>query len=585
MTNFTQHISTNSPKRDLGADMAFTNGRIYTVDNAQPWAEAVAVKDGKFLAVGSNEDIAPLIGADTFVKDLDGAFAMPGLYDMHTHPDLALGPKYSDYLDVGLETPEPNQVRDAILAYAADHPATDANGGWIFGKHFVHYNFRKAGIAPGKEWLDSFIPDRPVAIMDRMWGSCMANSKALELAGVTVGTQDPNNGYIVRDPLTGEPDGILVDGAYAMIMAAMPPPPQHALVRAYSEGARFQSARGVVATKYVHVCENRLDALRAIDLSGALPVRVEAAISWQDDIFPVARRWELLAGERHYYRSKRLNANAVKFHFDGTAEPRTSYFLSPWPNEKDWRGSLNLTPEHIYDMVAEMDRKRIRVVAHCTGDGASDIFLDAVAECRRRNGPGMRHQCAHSTILHEGNLQRFKELDVIAEFSPVGWYPSNFTIGARSAYGDKLQKAYNVRGVLDHGGVAVMGTDWPVSSIDPWIGFEALVTRQNPWGEMEGQLGDPVSVAEAIRMLTINGAYSMGMEDQAGSITAGKAADMIVLDQNLLEISPKGQLHKTEVQMTMLDGAVVHDPDGWTKGSQQECRVTSDVPDFYPVVI
>ncbi len=582
MQKSANYRSTNSPAVVETAEMVFINGRIYTVDEDQPWAEAVAIKHGTFLAVGSNDEIEALIGHNTYVKDLNGAFVMPGLYDMHTHPDLALGPKYSDYLDVGLETPDPDQVRDAILRYAEEHPGD----GWIFGKHFVHYNFRKEGVETSKDWLDSFIPDRPVAIMDRMWGSCMANSKALELAGVNAETPDPNNGYIVREGLTGEPTGILVDGAYALIMAAMPPPPQSALIRAYSEGARFQSSRGVVATKYLHVCENRLDALRTIDVSGQLPLRVEAAISWQDDIFPVRRRWELLSGERHFYRSKRLNANAVKFHFDGTAEARTSYFLSPWSGNEDWRGSLNLTPEHIYDMVAEMDRKRIRVVAHCTGDGASDIFLDAVEECRRRNGPGgMRHQCAHSTILHEDNLARFKELDVIAEFSPVGWYPSDFTIGARSAYGEKLYKAYNVRGALDHGAVAVMGTDWPVSSIDPWIGFEALVTRQNPWGEMEGQLGEPVTIEEAIRMLTINGAYSMGMEETAGSVSTGKAADMIVLDQNLLEIEPKGNLHKTEVQLTMLDGTVVHDPNGWTKDSIHACQITSDVPDFYPKVI
>ncbi|UWR74811.1 amidohydrolase [Phaeobacter inhibens] len=574
--------STNTPEGLPAADMVLRNGRIYTVDQDQPWAEAVAIKHGRFMAVGSNAEIEPLIADYTHVHDLNGAFAMPGLYDMHTHPDLALGPKYSDYLDVGLETPSPDQVREATLRYATENPDRE----WIFGKHFVHYAFRKAGLKPGRDWLDSFIPDRPVAIMDRMWGSCMANSKALELAGVSKDTVDPNNGYIVRDPLTGEPDGILVDGAYALIMAAMPPPPMHALTRAYREGARFQSARGVVATKYVHVCERRLDALRAIDLEGELPVRVEAAISWQDDIFPVRRRWELLAGERHYYRSKRLNANAVKFHFDGTAEPRTSYLITPWPNEKTWQGSLNLTPEHIYDMVAEMDRKRIRVIAHCTGDGASDIFLDAVAECRRRNGSGgMRHQCAHSTLLDEGNLARFAELDVIAEFSPVGWFPSEFTIGARSSFGERLQEAYNVRGVLDAGGVAVMGTDWPVSSIDPWFGFETLVTRENPRGEMEGKLGQPITPEEAIRMLTLNGAYAMGCEDVSGSITAGKTADLIVLDRNLLEIKAKGNWHKSQVHLTMVDGEIVHDPKGWMQGTDFESRITSPVPDFAPVDI
>lgn len=581
MVDSSPYTSTNSPRREDGAECAFLNGRIYTVDDAQPWVEAVAIRAGKFLAVGSNTEINTHITPETVVKDLQGAFVMPGLYDMHTHPDLALGPRYSDYLDVGLETPDPEDVKQAILAYAD----RTQDGEWIFGKHFVHYNFRRQGIEPHRKWLDSFIPDRPVAIMDRMWGSCMANSLALELAGITSETPDPNNGYIVREPLSNEPTGILVDGAYAMIMAAMPPPPQHALERAYREGARFQSSRGVVATKYVHVCENRLDALRAVDVACQLPVRVEAAISWQDDIFPVKRRWELLAGERHYYRSNRINANAVKFHFDGTAEPRTSYFLSPWPNEASWRGSLNLTPEHIRDMVTDMDRKGIRVIAHCTGDGASDIFLDAVAECRKRNGPGMRHQCAHSTLLHEGNLARFAELDVIAEFSPVGWYPSDFTIGARSAYGDRLQEAYNVRGVLDAGGVAVMGTDWPVSSIDPWFGFETLVTRANPWGEMQGTLGRPVNLEEAIRMLTINGAYAMGCEDQSGSVTPGKTADLIVLDQNLFEIEPQGRMHKTNIRMTVIDGEIVHDPEGMMSETPLATRFDSPAPDFRPDVI
>ncbi|WP_299351048.1 amidohydrolase [uncultured Shimia sp.] len=573
------HYSTNAPDGLPGAELVLTNGRIYTVDPERPWVEAVAIRRGRFMAIGNHDEVAAHIESYTKVHDLNGAFAMPGLYDMHTHPDLALGPKYSDYLDVGLETPTAQEVKDAVLNYAAAHPGD----GWIFGKHFVHYNLRKVGIEPGREWLDSFIPDRPVAIMDRMWGSCMANSKALELAGVDKNTQDPNNGYIVRDNITGEPNGILVDGAYALIMAAMPPPPTEALMRAYEEGARFQSSRGVVATKYVHVCEQRLEALRRVDLAGRLPLRVEAAISWQDDIFPVRRRWELLAGERHYYRSARINANAVKFHFDGTSEPRTSFLLSPWPNEKDWRGALNLTPEHIADMVTDMDRKRIRVIAHCTGDGSSDIFLDAVAECRRRNGPGMRHQCAHTTLLDEANLARFAELDVIAEFSPVSWYPSNFTYGARSTLGDRMPEIFNVRGVMDAGGVTVMGTDWPVSSIDPWIGFETLATRQNPFGEMEGQLGQPITMEETIRMLTINGAWAMGIEGSSGSISVGKTADMIVLDQNILDGDPHGRVHKTEVEFTMIEGEVVHDPNGWMAGSDFESTLKTPVPNFRPV--
>ncbi|WP_186436373.1 amidohydrolase [Cobetia crustatorum] len=548
-------IAASSPTET--ADIVLINANIHTVDDNTPWAKAVAIRSGRFMAVGNEYDVTPFIGDHTKVIDLEGRFVMPGLYDMHTHPDLALAPGYADYLNIGLEDPTPEEVKQAILDYADSHPGD----GWIYGQYFVRYTFKQAGLVADRDWLDSFMPDRPVAILDRSWGCMMVNSRALALANITAETQDPRHGYIERDSITHEPSGILVDGAYAIIHATMPPTPQHALTRAYREGLHFQSGHGVVGTKYVHVCEHRLNALRSLDQDGKLSVRVEAAISWQDDIFPVKRRWELLAGERHYYRSNRLNANAVKFHFDGTHESRSSYLSTPWPGEKNWRGHLNLTPEHIVDMVVDMDRKGIRVIAHCTGDGASDIFLDAVAQARARNGnSGVRHQCAHSTTLLDTNLARFKALDVTAEFSPVGWFPSSFA-NARAVFGEeRMQRAYNFKGVLEAGGNAVMGTDWPVSSLNPWIGFEAMITRQNPFGEEEGQFfGQPISLEQAIRVMTINGAWCMGIEQHAGSISIGKSADLIVLDRDLFDIAIKGNLHATQVELTLLEGEVTWD--------------------------
>lgn len=411
----------------------------------------------------------------------------------------------------------------------------------------------------------------------------MVNSRALEVAGITADTPDPRNGYMERDSISGEPVGIMIDGAYALIHAAMPPTPADALQRAYEDGIHYQSARGVVGTKYVHVCEHRLDALKRIDDAGLLTLRTEAAISWQDDIFPVRRRWQLLAGERHYYRSARLSANAVKFHFDGTVEPRSSFLLTPWPGESDWRGKLNLTPEHIKAMMVDMDRRGIRVIAHCTGDAASDIFLDAVAVARRVNGsPGVRHQCAHSTILHENNLSRFRDLNVTAEFSPVAWFPSQYASGARTGYGqNRLERAYDIKGVLGCGGNAVIGTDWPVSHINPWIAMETLVTRENPWGDVEGQFwGEPITLPQAIEVMTLNGARAMEIEDIAGSISVGKSADMIVLDRNLFERSPKGHIHDTQVLTTLLEGEAVYDAVGLFKDSGQTATWQSPPPDL-----
>jgi predicted amidohydrolase YtcJ len=543
--------------RSAYADLVLVNGRIYTGDPGLPWCQALAVAGGRIVARGERADVEHLIDAQTKVTDLGGRFAMPGLYDMHTHPDLALAPRYAEDLDIGIVDPTPDQVRDAILAYAAKHPDRE----WIYGQYFVRYTFRQAGLVPGKDWLDTVMPDRPVALLDRMWGTMMVNSEALRRAGIAADTPDPANGYLERDPVSGEPTGLLIDGAYALIHAAMPPTPVPVLRAAYRDGVHYQSARGVVSTKYVHVCENRLNALQSLDQTGELTLRVEAAISWQDDIFPVRRRWELLAGERHYYRSARLNANAVKFHFDGTVEPRSSYLITPWDGNSTWSGKLNLTPEHLADMIWDMDRQGIRVIAHCTGDAASDTFLDAVEEARRRaGGLGVRHQCAHSTILHGGNLKRFRDLNVTAEFSPVSWYPSKFVSGARSGYGkERLSRAYNIKGVLEAGGVAVIGTDWPVSPLDPWIALETMVTRANPWGEGEGRFGEPISLSQAIDVMTKNGAWSMGIEHEAGSLEVGKSADIIVLDRNLFEVEPQGNIHSTKVDLTFMQGQLVHD--------------------------
>jgi len=578
-TKITNYLSSHTGQGPGKADLILTNARIYTVDPGRPWAEAVAIKDGRFIAVGGRAEMDALRDEHTREVDLQGRFAMPGLYDMHTHPDLSLAPGYADYLDVGLESPTPDDIAKAILDYAESHPGD----GWIYGSYFVHFTFRQAEIEPGCEWLDTVMPDRPVAILDRSWGSMMVNSKALALANITADTPDPGNGFIQRDSITGEATGILIDGAYAMIHAAMPPTPQHALKRAYREGVQYQSSRGVVATKYVHVCEHRLEALKSIDDAGEMTLRVEAAISWQDDIFPVKRRWELLSGERHYYRSARLNANAVKFHFDGVHETRSSYLSSPWPGEEKWRGGLNLTPEHITDMVVDLDRRGIRVISHCTGDGASDLFLDAVAEARRVNGGGVRHQCAHSTLLLEENLARFKELNVTAEFSPAVWYPSDFAYARTQAGEEKMKTLYNFKGVLDAGGVAVMGTDWPVSNINPWIGFETMVTRKNPWGDYsEPFYGEPISLEQAIKVMTINGAWSMGIEHKAGSIEVGKSADLIVLDRNLSELEPQGNLHNTRVDITVMEGEIVWDRLDQFEQAELEAVWKSDqVPTFY----
>lgn len=557
------------------ADLLLHSGRIWTGNPARPWASAVAIRAGRFVAVGDDAEFSARERVD-----LGGRFAMPGLYDMHTHPDLATMMAYNEDLEIAEDLP-PDALAARIGEYAARHPSRP----WIFGAYWVRYQFRRAGVAADRHWLDGVIADRPAAIMDRSWGAALVNTRALEAMGITPDTPDPGNGYIERDPFSGEATGILIDGAYALVQAAMPPTPIEVLERGYRDGLHFQASRGVVGTKYPHVCERRLEALRRLDRRGMLTARVEAAISWQDDIFPVRRRWELLAGERHHFRSERLNANAVKFHFDGTFEARSGYLADGWSGNETWRGHLNLTPAHLADMVVDMDRRGIRVIAHCVGDAASDIFLDAVAEARRRNGKlGVRHQCAHCTVLLRQNLARFAALDVVCEFSPVGWYMYPFAerrLGAFTA--EQQTRFFDFRGAVDAGAIVVMGTDCPVSSLDPWLGFEAMLTRESPIDGAEQRRipGGVLTLEEALHVLTGNGAKAMGVEDSAGSVAIGRSADMIVLDRDPFAHEPRGWLHASGVDLTLIEGQVVWDRQGAFDGGPLQAAWDRELPAIF----
>ena len=214
--------------------------------------------------------------------------------------------------------------------------------------------------------------------------------------------------------------------------------------------------------------------------------------------------------------------------------------------------------------------------------GLADMELYELAFARQLARRKLRDAIASAdAVLLDANLPRFAELNVTAEFSPVGWFPSSFA-NARAVFGeDRMQRAYNFKGVLEHGGVAVMGTDWPVSSINPWIGFEAMVTRENPFGDEEGCFyGNPISLEQAIRVMTLNGAWCMGIEDKAGSIEVGKSADLIVLDRNLFEVAPKGNIHDTQVQLTLLEGEVTWDRHGEFDGTEHAAIWQGELPNF-----
>lgn len=537
------------------SDTVYRNGKIYTVENDQPWAEAVAIVDGAFAYVGDNDGVAEWIGDETTVVDLNGRFVMPGIYDSHLHPDLALVPEKVGQFYFEQAVPTPEQVKQQVREFAEENPGD----GWIVGRGWQPVVFHQAGITAGRAWLDEFMPDRPVYLIDNSTVHNMFNTKAMELAGLSRETRDPRHGHFLRTE-DGDLLGIVEDGAQAPFFAAMPPVPQQAYEEAYKEAVDRLSAVGVVGAKFSQMNVPMIEAVHYLDESKQLTLRVETHLSWKDDYGYVDGRWDHIAGKRLMYRSELVNPNGVKFHFDGVTPSRSSLMLDPYRGEESWRGGdANLTQPEINDVVAYLDQLGIRVDAHCNGDGSAQQFLDAVEFARKKNGPnGPRHQMTHTVFVHPDDRPRFAELNVIPEFSPIYWYNSEFAEGAKTLLTDgQVEGAFPIAEILAAGGRGVVGTDWPVTPLEGiWIGFETLVTRENPWGEMEGAWGTPISLDQAIRMMTINGAWAMELEDLTGSIKAGKSADFIILDQNLFEIDAS-DIAKTRVLTTIFRGEPV----------------------------
>ena len=402
------------------------------------------------------------------------------------------------------------------------------------------------------------MPDRPVFLIDRSTVHNMFNTRAMELAGLSHETRDPRHGHFER---TGDGDllGIVEDGAQAPFFAAMPPVPQEVYEQAYATAVKRLSAIGVVGAKFSQMNVPMIEAVHYLDESGQLTLRVETHLSWKDDYGYVEGRWDHIAGKRLQYRSELVNPNGVKFHFDGVTPSRSARMLEPYRGEESWRGKTNLTQAELNDVLVYLDGLGIRVDAHCNGDGSARQFLDAVEVARKKNGPnGPRHQMTHTVYVHPDDRPRFKALNVIPEFSPIFWYNSKAIEGAKELLTDEqVTGVFPIAEILAAGGRGVIGTDWPVTPLEGlWVGFEALITRENPWGEIEGKFGTPISLEQAIEMMTINGAWAMELEDITGSIKVGKSADFIILDQNLFEIPPK-QIHETKVLTTVFRGEPV----------------------------
>jgi predicted amidohydrolase YtcJ len=545
------------------ADLILHNGAIYTVDPQRSWAKAVAVGGGKILAVGGEAEVLALRGAKTDIVDLGGAMVMPGINDVHNHHFLG---GQADLYETNFS---PLLSFDDILGLVRATAAKAAPGEWIFGGIWGSDLIGRLSSLDALAALDAASGGHPVMLRDDSQHNRWVNSRALALIGITAETPDPPDGEIVRDAATGKPLGLLYEKASALaeraVAAAAGQSPDRGVTTA-RRAVEILNSYGITGFQDAAAMLPILQALKALDAKGQLSAWCVASMPAHDTLFGEELFGDDLVALREDFRSPHVRPDFVKIFMDGVPPARTAAMIDPYIADKlhgcCFRGDVKLSVPELARWIAKYEKQGLGVKIHCAGDGAVRATLDAVDVVRSFNGPGRRHHIAHASFIDPADVPRFKELDVVADLSPIIWYPSPIVEAIRQAVPeDRAKRFWPNRDLLEAGALMAAGSDWPVMPTpDPWLGIEGMVTRRNPDGDFPGALWpeQALDLATVLEIYTINPARAMGMEAVTGSLEVGKSADFILLDRNLFEI-PAEELADTKVTRTYFEGKPVYE--------------------------
>jgi hypothetical protein len=534
------------------ADTVIINARVYTVDAGQPWAEAVAVREGRILFVGSTKEAQRYRSSETQVIDAGGRLILPGIEDSHVH--FVSGSASLARVDLA-GTKTAGEIQERIRKFAAEHP----EAGWIQGRGWMYAAF--PGGMPHKKLLDEVVPDRPAIMRCADGHTSWVNSRALAMAGIGRATKDPKNGKIVRDE-KGEPTGALLEEASSLVSKFVPEPTAEETVAALRQGLREAARWGVVR---VHGLGGEFEALGLLERlrrEGSLTTRFSVAMEI-DSPGPTEKDWKAYEEAGAKYRDEWISLGGIKLMLDGVIDSGTGAMLEPYESQRGNRGKLFWEPADFKKAVAAFNAKGLQVSTHAIGDAAIRLALDAYEEGRRAAGnPDVRNTIEHAEDIAAVDIPRFGSLGVIAGFQPLHANPEPVWMGSwiKNVGPEREQRAFAWKAVLDAGGRLAFGSDWPVVTINPWPGLQLAVTRQDFEGLPAGGWlpQHKVSLSEAVYAYTMGGAYSMHREKDEGSLEAGKLADLIMVAPNIFEVEP-GKIRETKVILTMVGGRIVFD--------------------------
>jgi len=568
-----------------GADIAITDAAVYTADGDGTIEEAVVIEDGKIVYVGNSQGAEEFIGSDTKAIDLDGGTVMPGLVDSHMHPVLgAVSYLYEINLadSVGLDA-----YLETIGKFVKENPDLNA----YVGVGFMRSEFDVVG--PRKELLDKIMPDKPMMIRSADGHSLWVNSKAMELAGITAGTSDPEGGVIQRDPATGEPAGLLQESAMELVADLKP----EYTKEQYKEAILWlQDWFNSVGTTTVFDAMVDIDkpavyeAYQELAESGELSMRVRGAWYMYPEMGPdkfdsyIDKGAALSSG----FKTPYFQMNAFKFFVDQVAEEATAYMDEPYEGRTDgWRGIKVWDGDVLADLFTKIDSKGFQLHIHQIGDAAATYALDAVEAAAKANGTrDSRHTFAHVQFMKDADIQRMADLKMNAVIAPYWMAMDDYywDVYLPLLGEERVNNMYPAQSLVDGGVNVAVHSDFFVTEPDPgWLLYSA-VTRTLPqrmadvWYEgmdvtrttdiehpMEDFLIGPLpphderlTLEEAVMAATYNGSYANFMENEIGSLEEGKYADIILFEDNIFDLDIEDVANAAPI-MTIFDGRVVYD--------------------------
>jgi predicted amidohydrolase YtcJ len=535
------------------ADLIIIHGRVYTENPKQPWARAVAIRGSKIVAVGEDAAIEKRRGMGTKVINAGGKLVLPGFVDCHVH---FLEGSFS-LSRLNLESAKDAAgIQKRLREYAAENPGD----GWILGRGWDYTMFGSETL-PNKKYLDELFPDRPVSLTAYDSHTSWVNSKALALAGIARDTSNPLNGIIVRDPLTGEATGALLETAQRLVAKVVPEPTRADKLLALRAGMKWANEHGITRVHSAGGDFQSLDIFEEMRRRGDLNLRLYVAY-FLDPPQLLPKDFESIESAHKKYHDEWIDAGAVKFMLDGVVETHNAAMLEPYSDDPSMKGKTFWDSANYSAAVAELDKRDLQIFTHAIGDFSVRMALDAYENATQRNHKhDRRPRIEHIETVAAEDIPRFGKLGVIASMQPLHSYPDSDTLDfwARNTGPDRASRAWAWKSIADAGGHLAFGSDWPIVTLNPWEGIQTAVTRQTAQGTPPAGFvpQQRLTVEQAVDAYTLGAAFAGRREKTEGSLEEGKLADLIIVSQNIFDVNPH-KIGATRVLTTILGGRIVY---------------------------